>query len=82
MTVISAEDPREYKVKDGSQTSSYNLTKRQRQVADLVVRGMTNREIGRELAITEDTVKRHLYDIYEALGINNRVQLVRKLLGL
>jgi len=57
------------------------LTKRQRKVAELVLRGMTNREIGKELYISEETVKRHLYNIYARLGVKNRVQLLGKLTG-
>lgn len=57
------------------------LTKRQRRIAELVMRGMSNREIGKELFISQETVKRHLYNTYLKLGVKNRVQLLRKLSG-
>jgi len=64
-----------------AENPALELTKRQRKVAELVLRGMTNREIGKELYISEQTVKRHLYNIYTRLGVKNRVQLLRKLSG-
>lgn len=53
------------------------LTRREREIADRTALGMTNSEIGRELFISQETVKRHLYNIYAKLGIRNRVQLAR-----
>ena len=53
-----------------------NLTPRQRKVLHCLERGMTNKEIGRELNITVRTVKMHLASIYPALGVNNRTQAV------
>jgi hypothetical protein len=36
---------------------------------------LPNKEIARRLAITEDTVKRHLTSIFDKLGVSNRVEL-------
>lgn len=49
-----------------------DLTPRQRQIAKLVARGMTNSEIANELYITVPTVKNALTEIYRALGIETR----------
>ncbi len=51
------------------------LTPREIEIVRLVARGMSNREIGANLLITEGTVKIHLHNIYKKLGIDNRVDL-------
>ena len=53
----------------------YNLTERQLEIIELVKQGKTNKEIGEELFISENTVKYHLKIIYKALGIDNRLGL-------
>ncbi|MCD0476233.1 helix-turn-helix transcriptional regulator [Flavobacterium sp. EDS] len=55
--------------------ANYNLTERQNQIIALVKQGKTNKEIGVELFISENTVKYHLKIIYEALNITNRSKL-------
>lgn len=49
-----------------------NLSERQLEIIDLVKKGKTNREIGEELFISENTVKYHLKNIYTILGIESR----------
>lgn len=53
----------------------YNLSDRQLQIIELVKQGKTNKEIGNELFISENTVKYHLKIIYNVLGIENRFDL-------
>ena len=53
------------------------LTTREVEVAGLVALGLRNRDIAERLAISEGTVKIHLHNIYEKLGIEGRSQLVR-----
>ena len=55
------------------------LTPRQREILGLVAQGLTNAEIGRELYLTEGTVKQHLRAAYKALGVSSRVQAARLL---
>ena len=50
------------------------LTTRERGVLDLVARGMTNKEIARELAISPATVKAHVERIIAKLGVADRTQ--------
>jgi DNA-binding CsgD family transcriptional regulator len=52
------------------------LTQREQEVVGLVAEGISNREIARQLAITENTVKKSLLRIYDKLGVSNRVELV------
>ncbi len=54
---------------------SYNLSERQLQIIELVKQGKTNKEIGSQLFISENTVKYHLKIIYNLLGIENRFDL-------
>ncbi len=51
------------------------LTTRERQVAELVAKGMKNREIGESLGIATGTVKIHLMHIFEKTGIRDRFEL-------
>ena len=51
-----------------------NLSAREKEVLDLVVRGASNKEIAAQLFITENTVKNHLRNILEKLHLENRVQ--------
>ncbi|RDB42052.1 DNA-binding response regulator [Halomonas sp. DQ26W] len=55
------------------------LTERERTVAVAVAEGRTNKEVARELDITERTVKAHLGAIFRKLGIRDRMQLVLRL---
>jgi DNA-binding NarL/FixJ family response regulator len=51
------------------------LSQRERQVAEAVARGATNKEIARVMNITERTVKAHLSAAFEKLGVRDRMQL-------
>lgn len=51
------------------------LTRRELDVARLVARGMRNKEVARELTITEGTVKMYLHNVYDKLDIASRVEL-------
>ncbi|PPS71549.1 MULTISPECIES: response regulator [Streptomyces] len=52
------------------------LSTREREVLALVARGTSNREIARELFISEATVKTHLTHLYAKLGVNDRAAAV------
>jgi DNA-binding NarL/FixJ family response regulator len=51
------------------------LTSRELRIVRMVATGLHNREIAEELSITEGTVKVHLHNIYEKLGVTGRVEL-------
>ncbi|WP_377827812.1 LuxR C-terminal-related transcriptional regulator [Bradyrhizobium lupini] len=51
------------------------LTQRERQIARLVAEGMSNKEIARQLNVSDGTVKVHLYNIFQKLEITNRTVL-------
>jgi DNA-binding NarL/FixJ family response regulator len=51
------------------------LTARESEVAQLVARGLTNRQIADQLVIAEATAERHLANIREKLGFSGRAQI-------
>jgi DNA-binding NarL/FixJ family response regulator len=51
------------------------LTRREEQVVALVAESLSNRDIARELTISEHTVKKYVFRIFEKLGISSRVEL-------
>ena len=52
------------------------LTDREKQVVDLICKGMKNKEIGEQLFITETTVRHHLTSVFNKLEITSRLELV------
>lgn len=58
------------------------LTRRERQIAELVGRGMRNRDIAAELGMAEGTIKVYLHTVYHKLGIENRTELALKVFEL
>lgn len=51
------------------------LTVKEREIMSAVCRGLRNKEIGRQLGISEQTVKMHCNRIYKKLGVTDRLQL-------
>ena len=56
------------------------LSERETEVVVLAARGLSNRMIGKELQVAEATVKRHLANIYQKVGVRSRNEAVRKAL--
>jgi DNA-binding NarL/FixJ family response regulator len=52
------------------------FTVREREILRLIQRGLTNKEVGRQLGIEEDTVKKHLRNMYAKLGVHRRAQML------
>jgi two-component system nitrate/nitrite response regulator NarL len=51
------------------------LTKREKELVQLVTEGRTNRDISRELGLSEHTVRNYLFRIFNKLGTSNRLEL-------
>jgi len=61
-----------------ARTTEQGLSLREAEVLGLVAEGKSNRDIGRELFLSEATVKSHLVHIFTKLGVNSRTSAVAK----
>jgi DNA-binding NarL/FixJ family response regulator len=55
------------------------LSRREREVAELVAEGRTNKEIARSLFVSEKTVEKHVSGIFRKLGVGRRAAVGAKL---
>jgi DNA-binding NarL/FixJ family response regulator len=62
---------------DSRQTVAVRLTRRELEVVQLIERGLSNKEIARHLTIQVATVKNHVHNILEKLGVRHRADAVR-----
>jgi DNA-binding NarL/FixJ family response regulator len=67
-----------YQRMDGG--SAGGLSERELEVLVLASRGLSNRRIAQELYLSETTVKRHLANVYEKMGVRSRNEAVREAL--
>jgi len=51
------------------------LSQREVQTIQLVTEGLNNRQIARELGISQHAVRNYIYNIYDKIGVSNRVEL-------
>ena len=54
------------------------LTKREREVLDLIGQGRSNKEIGNHLCLSVATVKHHVHNMFEKLGLTRRADAMRR----
>ena len=59
-----------------------SLTKRQRQILQLVAAGLTTRQMAARLALSDRTVETHIGNLYQRLGVRNRTQAIRRAVAL
>jgi DNA-binding NarL/FixJ family response regulator len=69
--------PRLSKTLQGENGSTDELTAREREILTAVARGLSNKAIGEEFWVTEQTVKFHLSNVYRKLGVPSRTAAVR-----
>ena len=60
-----------------SQVEGPALTRREREILQLLSMGLSNQEMAEKLVIAEGTLKRHVANLYQKLGVHNRAQAVR-----
>ncbi len=63
-------------VKRLTASRSTQLTRREREVADLIARGATNRAIAEQLTLSERTVEHHAASVYNKLGYRSRAEFI------
>jgi two-component system nitrate/nitrite response regulator NarL len=54
---------------------AFGLTPREREVLTLIVAGYANKDIARECAVSEETIKHHLTRMFDKVGVSNRLEL-------
>jgi DNA-binding NarL/FixJ family response regulator len=62
---------------EGAVTEDTGLTKREIEMLKALARGLSNHAIGKEMWVTEQTVKFHLRNIYRKLGVSSRTEAAR-----
>jgi len=54
---------------------NFGLTKREMDILTTIVAGLSNKEIARKFSLSEDTVKHHLTNIFDKVGVASRLEL-------
>jgi ATP/maltotriose-dependent transcriptional regulator MalT len=62
---------------NGREPESPLLTRREREILQLLAMGLSNQEMAEKLVIAEGTLKRHVANLYQKLGVHNRTQAIR-----
>jgi DNA-binding NarL/FixJ family response regulator len=57
------------------QRKQFGLTGRELEVVGAIVSGLTNRDIAEKFSISEQTVKHHLRNVFDKVGVSNRLEL-------
>ncbi|OGU75245.1 MAG: hypothetical protein A2V93_00880 [Ignavibacteria bacterium RBG_16_34_14] len=63
--------------KSSSLIKSVRMTKREKQVIELIADGLTNKEIAQKLHLSTHTIKSHVHNILEKLALHTRVQITK-----
>lgn len=58
-----------------------SLSNREHEILELLAKGLLYKEISTKLGIAQETVRKHVYHIYEKLHVNNRIEAVNKYFG-
>ena len=75
MTQVVESLSRKTRKEPGTPRSKDELSNREKEVVSLVVSGLRNKEIAEKLFISEQTVKTHLSNIFQKLGLGDRLEL-------
>jgi DNA-binding CsgD family transcriptional regulator len=65
-------------VLDAGKLKEVGLTAREHEILGLIAQGLSNREIGEKLYISENTIKTHSSRLFEKMQVNRRLQAVQK----
>jgi len=67
---------------DVAESTALNvLSNREKEILELLAKGLLYKEIAAQLFISQETVRKHVYHIYEKLHVNNRVEAINKFFG-
>ena len=59
----------------GDRQDHFGITRREMEVINAIVSGYTNKDIAQKFSLSEQTVKHHLTNIFDKLGVSNRLEL-------
>ena len=76
---ISGQGSSNGSIDEQDESEDYQLTSRERGVLDILLKGASNKEIARQLDITERTVKAHVTSILQKTATKDRLSLILKL---
>lgn len=82
LTLLGGSIPQFLERSYARQAHAFGLTRREREVANLLRQGLSNKEIAEALCRTEQTVKNHVTHILERTDAHDRLQAVLRLYGL
>lgn len=66
---------RESATQPASRAKAYGLTRRETEILGTIVAGLSNKEIANKFSLSEDTVKHHLTNIFDKVGVSSRLEL-------
>jgi two-component system, NarL family, response regulator LiaR len=64
-----------------SEKEEYHLTEREKEILQLLAKGLTYQQTADKIFISGKTIKKHVYNIYEKLHVNSRTEAVNKYFG-
>ena len=59
--------------------SKYKITKRQEEIIRMIINGKLNKEIAQSIGVAESTLKGHITNVYNKLGVTNKIELLNLL---
>lgn len=65
-------------VLDAAKLKELGITQREHEILGLIAQGLSNREIGEKLFVSENTVKTHSSRLFDKMNVNRRMQAVQK----
>lgn len=63
---------------DRNELERFGITQREHEILELIAEGLSNREIGEKLFVSENTVKTHSYRLFQKLEVKRRTQAVQR----
>ena len=63
-------------LKTGAGSTDNQITFREKEIIQLLARGLRNKEIANKLFVAEGTIKKHIYNVYQKWEVNNRIAML------